>query len=164
MEGIESRRRPWLAILIFLGGFILGFVVRSSPDVLVPILFRMWWPVDREEIARTSSPDGALDAVMIRTDPGAVSSYGYEVHIVPKGTKPREGSHYAIFSAKHMEHEKLVWKQSHLLEIQYEKAHIFYFCNLWYDRKFQNAEYFVELRLAPRSVGFSYLTPQGTLF
>jgi len=65
-----------------------------------------------------------------------------------------------------MDKEKLVWKQEHSLEIQYDVAHIDNFRNLWCIDELEDVgsagerDYCVEIRLAP-SAEFSILTPEG---
>jgi hypothetical protein len=38
--------------------------------------------VSRDEVARVASPDGRVEAVLIETNGGATTSFGYEVHVV----------------------------------------------------------------------------------
>jgi hypothetical protein len=39
--------------------------------------------VSRDEVARVTSPSGKVDAVLVETNGGATTSFGYEVFIVP---------------------------------------------------------------------------------
>jgi hypothetical protein len=39
----------------------------------------------RDEVARVASPDGRVEAVLVETNGGATTSFGYEVHVVEKG-------------------------------------------------------------------------------
>lgn len=41
--------------------------------------------VSRDEVARIASPDGRVEAVLVETNGGATTSFGYEVHVVGKG-------------------------------------------------------------------------------
>ncbi|MGB2715425.1 MAG: hypothetical protein WBC51_14685 [Vicinamibacterales bacterium] len=41
--------------------------------------------VSRDEVARVASPDGRVEAVLVETNGGATTSFGYEVHVVEKG-------------------------------------------------------------------------------
>jgi hypothetical protein len=43
--------------------------------------------VSSDEVARVSSPDGQLDAVLIETNGGATTSFGYEIHVVEKAQR-----------------------------------------------------------------------------
>ncbi len=118
--------------------------------------------LELKEIARVTSPDGAVDAVMIRDNCGAPCSYGYTVFIVPRGETAPSDYERDVFSADDMLDEKLVWKQPHLLAISYSRALIYKFRNVAYPlgefgAKEKNWQYRVEIQVAPSSVGFSYL-------
>jgi hypothetical protein len=41
-----------------------------------------------DEVARTISPDGRVDAVLFETNGGATTSYGYRMYVVEHGAKP----------------------------------------------------------------------------
>jgi hypothetical protein len=41
--------------------------------------------VSRDEVARVVTPDGRVEAVLVETNDGATTSFGYEVHVVEKG-------------------------------------------------------------------------------
>ena len=41
--------------------------------------------VSRDEVVRVASPDGRVEAVLVETNGGATTSFGYEVHVVEKG-------------------------------------------------------------------------------
>lgn len=41
-----------------------------------------------DEVARAPAPDGRVEAVLLETNGGATTSFGYEVHIVPPGAAP----------------------------------------------------------------------------
>lgn len=40
-----------------------------------------------DEVARVSSPDGRAEAILVETDGGATTSFGYFVFVVPKGVE-----------------------------------------------------------------------------
>ena len=116
------------------------------------------------EEARLSSPNGQLDAVMIREDAGgAAGGWEWYVYIVGKG-KPVLKSAHAILYAGTLRGESLVWAQEHLLDIRYDIANIHEFRNLWGLSEVQDVgstgerDYLVEIRLVPSSQGFSLLT------
>jgi len=157
---INLSRRRWALYLgaSFLAGVAAAIVVpwmvaRAADRIL---------PDKLTEIARVTSPDGAVDAVMIQDNCGALCSYGYTVFIVPKGESAPRDFKRQLFSADDMAGEKLVWKQPHLLEIVYSKARIYAFRNISYPfgefgSKPRSWDYKVEIQLAPSSAGFSYL-------
>jgi hypothetical protein len=41
--------------------------------------------VSRDEVARVSSPDGRVEAVLVETNGGATTAFGYEVRVIEKG-------------------------------------------------------------------------------
>jgi len=85
--------------------------------------------VEGDEIARVSSPDNVLDAVLIQGRTGATvatPSYGY---IVRKGEWPRKNDRVLV--ADHFGFESFKWKDLNLLEIRYSEGRIFQFKNFW---------------------------------
>lgn len=110
--------------------------------------------VEREEIVRKKSPDSIVDAVLVRTDAGATTSYGYMLYIVPSGKKPKVGNE--LLKADSLVNFTLNWTRPRFLEIRYEKGRIFCFTNFWHSKEIQNFEYIVELRLVPLTESFSF--------
>jgi hypothetical protein len=120
------------------------------------------------EQARVTSPNGQLDAVLLRDDGGgAAGGWEWYVYIVAKGSRVDESKVHSVFNAGTLAGGKLVWTQEHLLEIRYEIAAINSFRNLWglsEVRDVGNAgqnDYLVEVRLGPASQDFSLLTASG---
>jgi hypothetical protein len=120
------------------------------------------------EESRVTSPNGQLDAVIIREDGGgAAGGWEWYVYIVAKGSGVEESKAHAVFNAGTLTGEKLVWSQEHLLEIHYDIAYINQFGNIWGSSAIHNVErtgeneYLVEIRLVPSSPDFSLLTPDG---
>jgi hypothetical protein len=52
----------------------------------------------RDEVARVRSPDGLVDAILVETNGGATTSFGYEVVLVPSKTPVRSPSFAAVAS------------------------------------------------------------------
>jgi hypothetical protein len=50
----------------------------------------------RDEVVRITSPSQSHDAVVIETNGGATTSFGYEVHVVPRGQQPSSSSEAAF--------------------------------------------------------------------
>ncbi|MGA2509545.1 MAG: hypothetical protein ABSG27_04895 [Candidatus Acidiferrales bacterium] len=123
---------------------------------------------ERTEEMRTTSPDGRFDAVMIcEMYRGAVGGINWYVYIVPKGEAAPSDARRAVLAASDMTREKLLWTKPHLLQVQYDRAEIENFRNLWALDQVEDVgpsgdrDYFVEIRLAPSSPDFSLLTPEG---
>lgn len=109
-------------------------------------------PWQYSEVSRSKSPDSAVDAVLMSGDGGATTAREYFVYLLPAGqrTDPRnEGENHACFKGDHLKSLKLNWRDSRLLEIQYEEARIYHFQNMWQHREVSNFQHVVELRLAP---------------
>lgn len=56
------------------------------------LILIVWLPMhllgsvsSRVEVARVTSPDRSIDAVLVETNGGATTSFGYRVHLVPAG-------------------------------------------------------------------------------
>jgi len=120
------------------------------------------------EEARVTSPNGALDAVMIlENGSGPLGGLAWHACIVAKGSAVDVHKSHEIFRASTLTGEKLIWSQPHLLEIHYDMANIEEFRNLWALDEIRDVgstgerDYFVEIRLEPSSHGFSLLTPNG---
>lgn len=101
-----------------------------------------------EEVSRIPSPDGLVDAILIRKNVDATVATPYEICIVPTGSKV---SCEALIRGDHFENLNIAWKEPQLLEISYSKGRIFNFTNFWQSDKVQNFKYIVELRLKPLS-------------
>ena len=107
-----------------------------------------------EEIESVRSPDGVVDAVLVRGGGGAATGFNFSVFLVPGGTRfDAKASWFererALFSAGHHEGLQLAWREAKFLEIRFAKARIFQSSNFWHSQEVQNYSYVVELRLVP---------------
>jgi hypothetical protein len=107
-----------------------------------------------EEIARAKSPDGVVDAVLVRGNRGATTPYTFSAFLVPSGTafdqkSPWFEAQRALFTTDHQEGLELSWRVAKFLEIRYAKGRIYRFTNFWQAREVQDFTYVVELRLVP---------------
>lgn len=139
--------------LVILIGLVSSYFFYPTLRIIIYYLITPASEVSYKEVDRVPSPDSMVDAVVIRTNINATTSYGYHIHIVPAGSKP-DNDRY-IFRADHFEGWKIMWNQSKLLDIQYDEARIFHFSNFWQSIDFKNAGYVVEIRLLPRSPKYS---------
>jgi len=153
------NRRHTLSVFL---SFFVGVAVAVFLTWLVHGgIDRVFFPVHRQEVARVTSPDGAVDAVMENMDCGAPCPSEYSVSVVAKGgSVPTDRTQY-VFLAADAVSLQIRWKQPHLLEIAYDRAFIDSFRNVTYPLGTAGNEeswrYGVEIRLAPSSTGFSYL-------
>lgn len=154
--------RRWLKTTL---PFIAGVVITLGASWLLHASVRHSSSRNLQEIARTTSPDGAVDAVLLIDACGAMCADNYLVVVVPKGNHaPVEAEDY-LFSADDVADAKIHWQQSHLLEISYRRALIYQFRNVSYPfaepGNTRSWKYQVEVRLAPESPDFSYLQSEG---
>ena len=105
-----------IIVVALIGFFIWIYVVLNS--LFEPSL---------AEVARIASPSGKLEAILIETNGGATTAFGYLIHVVRAGSKPPEaekapadfyrltwnGSRYGV---------DLRWKSDTLLYVDYLSA------------------------------------------
>jgi len=125
-------------------------------------------PPDRHEETRVTSPDGQFDAVLVSDYwGGALGGIEWYLYVVRKGHAAPADPDEALFWGESMRGEKVAWRQAHLLELQYDRARIVKFRNLWSLHMIEGVgsagegDYSVEIRLAPTSADFSVLQPNG---
>ncbi len=103
-----------------------------------------------EEIDRVTSPDSKVDAVHIRGNCGATTSFTDHVFLVPKGEKtPDPADDFQCLLADHTSGLKLIWTDAKVLDIIYREARIYRFTNFWHTEKLDNYSHIVEIRLNP---------------
>jgi hypothetical protein len=102
-----------------------------------------------EELARVTSPDSVVDAVLTRTNSHATAPYVYRVYVVARGKPTPRELDWEVLRADHVEGVSLAWPRVRRLEIRYARARIFQFVNFWESREVQNFDYEVEIRLRP---------------
>jgi hypothetical protein len=80
----------------------------------------------RDEVARTPAPGGDVDGVIVETNGGATTSFGYEVHVVERGDAPWNGSRVALlYGAARNESAygvNLRWDSQDVLLVEYLDA------------------------------------------
>ena len=111
----------------------------------------------QEEFSRQTSPDGILDAVVIQRNPGAFSSYLYDLYLVPKGRNVGEDP--ASVSTSEGDAIRVNWEMAHFLAVNSGNSHVKFFGNLWYSSRVP--DYYVELTLS--TAGKHYLQDNGKL-
>jgi len=146
-------------VLLTVLAYILGV---SSPYVSLWGFKRFVQPKfgGHDEVGRLTSPDGVIDAVVMRVNPGAFSSFLYNLYLVPKGTRKIEGVEAPILSTSGGDAPTVRWDKSHFLTVDTDDSQIMSFGNLWYSQKVN--DYYVELSLLPAS-GKHYLRDDGRL-
>lgn len=79
----------------------------------------------KDEVARVVSPSGKVDAVLIETNGGATTSFGYEVYVVEHDARPSGSPAVSLYSAVRNPHAygaNLVWLSPDSLAVEYLSA------------------------------------------
>ncbi len=149
MSNMPQRRLA----LYMLGAFVAGIACTALAPLLVARIADRIFPLGIAEIARVTSPDGVVDAVMIRDNCGAPCSYGYSVFVVSRGKAAPKDLTQNVFSGDDMTGGKITWRKAHVLDVLYDRARIYGFRNISYPlgASQKNWNYKVEIRLRPSS-------------
>ncbi|MCZ4305003.1 hypothetical protein O4G98_09665 [Zoogloeaceae bacterium G21618-S1] len=115
---------PFLAHLlkvVAVGMAALAAVV-AIPAAALSLVFGLIVGPSKDEVTRLSAPDGKVDAVLIETNGGATTSFGYEVYLVPLGAE-RSGEPAAVlYGAMRNENAygvTLFWESPTLLSVRF---------------------------------------------
>jgi hypothetical protein len=71
-------------------------MVRYSVAVLSLVTACLLMDASHDEVSRAPSSTGDLDAVLVETNGGATTSFGYLVYVVPRDAKPSESTEVAM--------------------------------------------------------------------
>jgi hypothetical protein len=78
---------------------------------------------------RKLSPDGVLEVVVLRSNAGATTSYGYHVCLTKPEEKPNPKE--AFFRGDQLSNFTIDWRGPRNLEISFDKGRVFHFSNFW---------------------------------
>lgn len=153
-----ARRSKLIYLLV---GFCCGVGTVITAPILGHQIDKFVLPEKRVEVTRATSPDGLVDAVMMVEGCGPLCADRSSVSVVPKGAGFSEEAARRVLIADDLAGGKLVWKQSHLLEIIYDHGLIEGYLSVTHPFAKPGVrdswQYEVETRLAPTSPDFSYL-------
>ena len=80
-----------------------------------------------DEVARVTAPSGDIDAILIETNGGATTSFGYLVYVVPRGASATDSKRVAsLYGATRSDQAygvNLKWRSSEELAVEYLSAH-----------------------------------------
>jgi hypothetical protein len=79
----------------------------------------------RDEVVRVISPSGNIEAVLLETNGGATTSFGYEVFVVERGAKPSGSPAVSLYGAIRNSHAygaNLKWSSPASLAVEYLSA------------------------------------------
>jgi hypothetical protein len=80
-----------------------------------------------DEVSRVTNPSGKIDAVVVETNGGATTSFGYEVFVIPKGERVIKGkaavaSFYGAVRSETAYGVNVKWERPDQLAIEYLQA------------------------------------------
>lgn len=96
--------------------------------------------------SRIPSPDGRVDALVMRAGVPPGGDLAHCVQIVPAGGSPT-GRDYDRFRADRVEGLRVAWTGDRTLVVEYAHARIYLFSNFWRSREVDDFGYVVEVRL-----------------
>ena len=139
----ERSERTWF--LVRVAGAILGLLAISYLLLLKSCF--SYYPITDPASTRITSPDSALDAVLVCDGyGGAVGGVDWFVYVLPKGGAALTGPDKAVLDASELDGAKLRWRTSRILEIHYDRAEILHFRSTW-----PESDHPIEIRLMPSS-------------
>ena len=111
------QRRSTILSLLVLAAFLV---------VTCWILVTLTGGVSQAEVSRIPAPDGILDAVVLETNGGATTSFGYLVYITPRGASVKRGQMVARLYGASLNGSaygvNLRWLSSEALAVEYFTA------------------------------------------
>ena len=101
-------------------------IARMTVALTFALTACLFFPTSHDEVSRVSSPAGDLDAVLVETNGGATTSFGYLVYVLPRGAKPSKSHEVAwLYAAGRNEHAygaNLRWVSPSEVVIEYQHA------------------------------------------
>ena len=87
----------------------------------------LWWIPEpsADEVSRVASPRGDIEGVLIETNGGATTSFGYEIFVVPRGTKASGTPAAFLYGASRSPKAygvNLRWPSDSNLDVEFESA------------------------------------------
>lgn len=89
------------------------------------VAFNHMFDASKDEVARVPSPDGKVDAVLVESNGGATTSFGYDVYIVRAGARVSGNSAAWLYDALRSDHAygvNMKWDSPNRLVLEYLQA------------------------------------------
>lgn len=131
-------------VFAYVSIFVLGLMTSAGIQVVRDLVIT----TNQRDVARVTSPDGMVDAVFVEPVLRALSDSA--LYLVPKG-EPVPARGPQLKGTRFSPLPVLVWKQTHLLQVNYRSGCINGFTNLWHSYDLDEGKYYVELSLNPAS-------------
>jgi len=95
--------------------------------VLLVLMFRDFGEWSFDEVARVGDPQANVDAILVETNGGATTSFGYEVFLLARGHAAERSGHpvatfYGAVRSEHAYGVNLRWVSSDTLAVEYLDA------------------------------------------
>src|SRR5439155_25238344 len=104
----------------------LMIIARMTVVLTLALTACLSFPTSHDEVSRVSSPAGDLDAVLVETNGGATTSFGYLVYVLPRGANPSKNHEvawrYAAGRNEHAYGANLRWVSPSEVVIEYQHA------------------------------------------
>jgi hypothetical protein len=107
--------------------WLLYIAAAAAVLLVVAVSAFLWWipGPSAAEVSRVASPRGDIEGVLIETNGGATTSFGYEIFVVPRGTKPSGTPAAFLYGASRSQSAygvNLRWPSDSNLDVEYESA------------------------------------------
>jgi hypothetical protein len=144
LSHLERRSKP--PLIAFVSLFLLGLLISTAAESLRDYT-GLW---NKREEARVTSPDGLVDAVLLRPirygDRSRIS-----LHVVPHG-EPVELSDVMVDGSSFEVAPAIVWARPQLLLMTYDAGCIDDLKTVWHSYWVNGGRYYVELRATASSM------------
>jgi hypothetical protein len=116
------RLLRWIFWLIggSLAALAVGWIV-----LIMYFLFLLAGELSKDEVARAISPTGKVDAVLLETNGGATTSFGYEIYTVEHRAQPSGSPAVSLYGAIRSQHAygaNLKWTSPDSVAVEFLSA------------------------------------------
>jgi hypothetical protein len=112
-------------ILIF--GWGIGLVAIAAAILFIWLSMLGFGEWSFDEVARVTNLKAEVDAVLVETNGGATTSFGYQVFLLPRGQKPKRGAEsvaslYGAWRSERASGVNMRWDKDDALAVEYLDA------------------------------------------
>jgi len=107
--------------------WLLYIAATAALLLAVAVSAFLWWipGPSADEVSRVTAPRGDIEAVLIETNGGATTSFGYEIFVVPRGTKASGTPAAFLYGALRSQRAygvNLRWLSDSNLDVEFEST------------------------------------------
>ncbi len=102
--------------------FLWAVGVVTTLLIVAGVLLSWFFSPSSDEVARVVSPNGKVDAVLLETNGGATTSFGYEVYVLKHGAQPSDTPAvflYGTIRSQSAYGSNLKWESSSVLSVEF---------------------------------------------